>query len=174
MKITKNNIIQYAKLYDKQWKGTNDEEIEKRYKGILQKRRYLTRDEFIETGMWKSKRPKRWYYKNSNSDVHQCTKKSFSAQDEEKRIDELFKLYGVGYPVASVLLHFAFPDEYSILDFRALWSLGWPQPSNYDFLFWIKYSQKLRTLSKKLHLPIRTIDKALWKYSAIHQLKIKK
>lgn len=167
--ITKKTISEYSKRYDRNWKGSDEEKTEMRYKAILQKRRYLTRDEFIEIGMWKSTRPKRWYYKNSDSKVRQYTKKSFTTQNEEKRMNELRRLYGVGYPVASVLLHFAFPNDYSILDFRALWSLGWPQQINYNFSFWTKYSQELRMLSKKLGLPIRTIDKALWQYSKEHQ-----
>ena len=36
----------------------------------------------------------------------------------------LLELRGVGVPVASALLHFAVPERYPILDFRALESLG--------------------------------------------------
>lgn len=42
--------------------------------------------------------------------------------------NDLFPI-GIGtWGVASVILHFAYPDDYMILDFRAVWSLGIRQP----------------------------------------------
>jgi len=71
--------------------------------------------------------------------------------------------------VASVILHFKFPDRYPILDFRALWSLDKEQPKYYTFDFWWDYVQEIRKLSEYLKIDIRTIDKALWYYSKENQ-----
>lgn len=77
----------------------------------------------------------------------------------------LLILDGVAMPVASVILHFAFPDKYSILDFRAIWALGWEQPNKYTYDFWIRYCNQVKKLADGLGVSIRTIDKALWQYS---------
>src|SRR5215469_13115924 len=92
----------------------------------------------------------------------------FSAKTEEARIGCLLALNGVYYPVVSVLLHFAFPDEYPILDFRAMWSLGMEERNDYSFNFWIDYCTRLRELAKEYGVDMRTLDKALWQYSATH------
>jgi hypothetical protein len=51
----------------------------------------------------------------------------------------LLELAGVGVPTASVLLYFAFPDLYPILDVRALESLGVKSRSQYPVSFWLEY-----------------------------------
>lgn len=65
--------------------------------------------------------------------------------DERVRIESLLGsrrgLKGVGYPVASTILHFAFPSSYAIMDFRVIQSLGWKQPSSYTFDFWQRYRE---------------------------------
>ena len=68
-----------------------------------------------------------------------------------------------------MILHFAFPDEYPILDVRALWSLGMEQPNDYSFQFWMDYCTRLRELSREHGVDLRTLDKALWQYSKEHQ-----
>jgi len=80
----------------------------------------------------------------------------------------LRELNGVDYPVASTILHFAEPDRYMILDFRALWSLGIKQPSYWTFEFWMDFTRRARELAESLGVSIRTLDKALWEYSKRH------
>lgn len=79
---------------------------------------------------------------------------------------ELLRLLeGVEWPTASTLLHFCDTREYPILDFRALWSLGYVKPPHYTMEFWLAYMAFTRALAKKVTLPIRTVDRALWQYS---------
>lgn len=54
---------------------------------------------------------------------------ALTAVDEDLRIRALTELRGVGVPVASTLLHFAFPERSPIFGLRALESLGHPHPS---------------------------------------------
>jgi hypothetical protein len=49
-------------------------------------------------------------------------------------------LRGVQAPTASVLLHFAFPDRYPIIDWRALESLGEPEQATYPIPYWLRYT----------------------------------
>ena len=173
MPINMETILEYASRYDSSQKP-QDRATEEKMKSLLEEQRHLGRDELVEIGVWKTPRQKRRYQSNDELAVKEITKFSFSAKSERARIGVLLALDGVSYAVASTILHFAFPRRYPILDFRALWSLGWKQPSSYNVEFWEKYCAEIRDLSKKLNLPIRTIDKALWQYSREHQGKRRK
>jgi len=165
VKLNKENINKYANFYDERNRNTSDEKIEKELRDWFKKNRYLNKEKFIKLGRWKSQRQIKNYKRNSNSIIKEITKFSFKTKNEEIRIKILMVLHGVSYPVASVILHFAFPDRYPILDFRAVESLDWKMPKYYSFNFWQKYCRRLRNISKELKLPLRTIDKALWEYS---------
>jgi len=169
MKITKEKIREYAQKYDERYNGTDDEVVEKETKKWLRSHPFLDRDRFIKIGLWKSKRPKKKYESNDDLVVKEITRFSFSTNSEEARIKSLMVLNGVSYPLASVILHFAFPNKYPIMDFRAIWSLGWQQPKYYTFDFWQNYCKEMRMISKKVGENIRTIDKALWEYSKENQ-----
>ena len=175
--FTKQNILYYANKYDERYKRTEDFFIEKELRDWFSKHRYLTRDKFIKLGLWKSKRPKRHYknFKNTDGFVKNLTSLAFEASNERERIELLLStnngLKGVSWPVASTILHFAFPNKYSIMDFRAIWSLGIEKPKKYDYQFWLDYCKKIKMFAIKFKQSIRTIDKALWQYSKENQKK---
>jgi hypothetical protein len=75
-------------------------------------------------------------------------------------------LHGVSWPTASVFLHFAGRDRYPILDYRALWSLGIEKPIAYTFDFWWHYTLFCRKLADEAYVSMRTLDRALWQFSA--------
>jgi hypothetical protein len=72
-----------------------------------------------------------------------------------------------------VLLHFGHTDPYPILDFRALWSLGVDVPADahgfYDFPLWWEYTKFCRDLADACGVPMRVLDRALWRYSKENQ-----
>lgn len=178
MKFSRDFFLQYSQKYDEKYKGTEDSFVEKELKNWFSKYRYLTRDKFIKLGLWKSRRPRRHYEDSKNTDkfVKNITSLAFKTSDERERIELLLSMNngikGVSWPVASVILHFAFPEKYPIMDYRVIWSLGWQQPKNYTFEFWQKYVKKLKNLSKKFNLSLRIIDKALWFYSKEKQKQV--
>lgn len=175
MKFSRKFFLEYSQKYDEKYKGTDDECVERELKNWLSNNKYLTREKFIKLGLWKSKRPQKHYRNLRNSDkfVRKTTSFAFKTNDERKEIESLLSvnngLKGVSWPVASVILHFAFPEGYPILDYRVIWSLGWKQPENYNFEFWQKYVRGLKSLARKFNLSLRTIDKALWFYSKENQ-----
>ena len=75
----------------------------------------------------------------------------------------------MSWPTASVILHFGIPERYPILDVRALWSLGVDTPPTYTFDFWLAYAQHCRTFAEAAAVSMRTLDRALWQYSAENQ-----
>jgi hypothetical protein len=160
-------IPEYAKRYS-YVQGDFDEGISRRVK----QRGEYTFEEFLAVCEWKTQRQKKRYRQNSPTDIQQATRLALSNVSEPKRIDTLRSLHGVEYPVASVLLHFGHRDPYPILDRRAIWSLGFRQPTGYSFRFWMKYLDLCRNLANEHGLLMRELDRALWQYSKEHQPKL--
>ena len=126
---------------------------------------YLTLDQLALICEWKTSRTNTTVPKNSEAFVQEVTATCFDASTERFRISVLTLLQGVGWPTASVVLHYGHEERYPIIDVRALESLGVPKPSTYTFELWWGYVQKCRQLADKHDLSMRELDRALWKYS---------
>jgi hypothetical protein len=128
-------------------------------------RGHYTRDEFLAVCLWKTARSRSKVAANDAETVEHTTGQAFSSSEEAVRIEVLTSLRGVGIPTASALLHFAFPDDYPILDVRALASLGRRGRTVYPVSFWLEYLSACRALAREHGVSIRTLDKALWQHS---------
>lgn len=134
------------------------------------KRGYLQYSEFVAIAGWKSARPRQRVASNAPALVEEITRVALApATSPRLSIEVLTILDGVSWPMASVFLHFCHPKPFPILDFRALWSLSVDVPSQYTFSFWSAYTKFTRQLAKDAHADMRTLDRALWKYSEINQ-----
>jgi thermostable 8-oxoguanine DNA glycosylase len=147
-----------------------DEQRLKRWLAKQSGRKFLDKKRFLSIAMWKTPRAKDHYEANSAGFVRRVTDQAFQTGDDRLRLHILMALDGVGVPVASTLLHFAFPDMYPILDIRALTTLTkaglWSgnKPGASTPADWLKYTRLMRGLSKKLRVDLRTLDKALWAF----------
>lgn len=128
-------------------------------------RGHYSRTELTAVCAWKTPRSRPKVAGNSEPAVSEATARAFAATDEEARIGALLELEGVGVPTASTLLYFAFPDDYPILDVRALESLGVKSRSTYPVSFWLAYLDACRALARASRVSLRTLDKALWQRS---------
>jgi hypothetical protein len=124
-----------------------------------------TRGEFLLLCAWKSARSRPLVAANSPGRIARATGAALNATVEAERIEALLGLNGIGVPTASVLLHFAEPDRYPILDVRALESLGAKGRSVYPVSFWLRYLAACRELANSHGVSLRTLDKALWQHS---------
>jgi hypothetical protein len=85
--------------------------------------------EFLAVCRWKSPRGVPYAKRNKATAVQAATRAALAeATSERARIKALRSLHGVEWPTASVLLHFATPGRYPILDWRALQALGHGRP----------------------------------------------
>jgi hypothetical protein len=134
-------------------------------------RGHYTRGEFIDVCRWKSPRAASRFAGNGARSVRRATSTALSSRDEATRMRALLELDGVGVPTGSTLLYFAFPDDYPILDIRALESLGVKSRSVYPVSFWLEYLTACRRLAERHGVHIRTLDKALWQYSKERSLR---
>jgi hypothetical protein len=129
----------------------------------------LTRNEFLALCRWKTTRTQRRCATNTAARIREATQVALATDDERAKIYVLRTLAGVGWPTASVVLHFCDTRPYPVLDYRALWSLGYAKPPAYTFEFWWAYTDFTRALMKSTGYDMRTIDRALWQYSKHHQ-----
>lgn len=130
------------------------------------RRGHLTRDEFLRIGGWKSARPVHLQESNADAFVEEVTRVALSTPDERLRIEVLTLLRGVAWPTASCILHLAHADRYPVLDFRALGSVGISESAAHDFHLWNGYTQYCRALADQAGCDMRTLDRALWGFSA--------
>lgn len=128
-------------------------------------RGYYSQHEFLEVCTWKARRARPKFAANLAGEIKDATRRAFRASVEEERTEALLTLRGVGIPVASTLLHFGFPEDYPILDVRALEALGCRSRSEYPVSFWLSYLETCRNLASSHGVDIRTLDKALWQWS---------
>jgi hypothetical protein len=127
------------------------------------RRGYYTHGEFLALCEWKSPRSRPLVARNSRAAVTRATRRALAGAERD-RIEALLGLHGVGFPTASVLLHFADPAAYPILDVRAVEALGETR-SSYTIPFWLEYLETCRALAREHGVSLRTLDKALWQYS---------
>jgi hypothetical protein len=147
----------------------SDAELENGIAPAVQGRGYFTKSEFLALCKWKTPRTQSRCAENEETFVNEVTRTALTAPNERLRIEVLTLLRGVDWPTASVILHFGFKDQYPILDFRALWSLGIKKAPYRDFAFWASYTDYCRKLARKAGVSMRILDRALWQYSKEHQ-----
>lgn len=143
----------------------------------VKRRGYLTKNEFLEIGMWKSARPKNSYLKNSDKEVVEITKKILSTKYEKRRITLLATLRGVSIPTASAILTLIDPQNYGVIDIR-VWQLLYlygvvntkPDGINFSFKNWYTYISKLRYFAKMFDTTARSIERTMF----LHHKKIQK
>jgi hypothetical protein len=128
-------------------------------------RGYYRRAEFLDVCRWKTVRSASKVAANTARSIRRATATALGTEDEAARMQALLALEGVGVPTASTVLYFAFPDDYPILDVRALESLGVKARSVYPVSFWLAYLAACRELAHRHGVHIRTLDQALWQHS---------
>ena len=141
--------------------GEADEQIERRFQ-IIRDRKHMVSGDLRRIARWKypGKALVNLVEKNTRVEVKEISRTSFSATTERLRIGALLALQCVGWPMASVILHFAFPDRYPMLDKRVMRVVG--APAAYSFDRWVEYTDLCREASRRLGVSMRILDRALW------------
>lgn len=132
-------------------------------------RGYLTGKDLRTLARWKTPRTAAQVARNEEGFVGDVTRVAFATKCERPRIEVLMLLRGVGWPTASVILHFVYPDRYPIVDYRALSSVGVSPAPPYAFAFWERYVAFTRATARRLGVSMRELDRALWQYSKERQ-----
>lgn len=131
-------------------------------------------DELLVVGYWKSPRPIRFLVQNRTSRIKELTHESFTTDQQPWK--PLVQLRGVGIPVASALLTVWQPDNFTVVDFRALHTLRahgesfgsmtvGDRPQSWWEQHYDLYVRGCRELAKRTRRSLRAVDRALWCWS---------
>ncbi len=139
-------------------------------KNEIQQREYLNKEELYKVADWKLQAFSRFkkaeaVLENSEHEVKKVTKKALATTDDSLKLKYCIKLYGIGEATASVILHLFDNNRYPILDKHALWSVGLPWKNRTSYPFWLDYVKFCREKATQNNVCMRTLDRALWKYS---------
>ena len=128
---------------------------------------YLRQPELREMGKWKDRFVPSKIDENSPRLIEEITGEAFGLDDDWEKLEKLTDIYGVAESVASVILHLYDRKKYPILDVHALRSIEIDNKEvNYDAPFWRKYVNFCCEKADLYDVSMRTLDRALWKYSA--------
>ena len=180
--LDRSGILEYEKKYfetEKRKKHKHhyaDECIEKIQDAVKKrKRRYLTKSELKTLALWKvpTKRTTLSGVKlNCNAYIKKMTRTALDPKTSERdRIKLLQCLQGVGWAVASAILHWFHQDCYPIWDVRALKTVN--SPTNPSQKRWEAYVCFCRCKAEKNNVSMRTLDRALWQYDESQSKKTK-
>lgn len=160
------DILKWASRYS--YEGSDTRFISQ-VRPAVQRRGYLTAREFYDICYWKTPRTQSRCRKNSAEEIRVLTHAALATEDESLKMELLRALDGVDWATASTLLHFCDERPYPILDYRALWSLGYSRQPHYTMPFWLSYLGYVRKLAQRTGQSIRSVDRALWQYSKENQ-----
>ncbi len=126
---------------------------------------FLTKGELVAVAKWKWRggRTAQLVSLNSDDEIKEVSAASFAAKSPMLQIGALRCLSGVDWPMASVILHFTFPNTSPILDVRALETLG--LKPRYNLALWRNYSAQCVAEARRFSVTMRELDKALWQHS---------
>jgi len=167
LRFKESDILKFADMYNYPREETELLGL----KDTVRAKGYLSKAQLRMVAKWKAPRAARHVENNLDAYVEEITTFAFKAKNERSRIESLTVLDGVSWPTASVILHFFHRDQYPILDFRALWSASVKVPTQYSFSFWWPYVEFCRDIANRSNVDMRTLDRAMWKYSEQNQRK---
>lgn len=182
--IDKDFTEKWSTRYDEEASG-RDKLLEEKISDSLKKLfpddnvKYITREILYDIISWKAPRVREYVDYNMKEFVEAISKICFSSENEQVKLEVLTILKGVGYRSATAILFFCFPLEYTVMDFRAWWTL---QEEGYlskdydikdDFEHWQKYLKICKEISNRCGCTLRELDKALWQHSKENQKKNK-
>ena len=130
---------------------------------------YLLYHEFYDLYEWKLKRKPKSLKRNSKNEIQEITGEAFRLNNDWEKLDKLTEIHDVGQSVASAILHLCDQKKYPILDQHALRSVGIDEKYIYGpkYPFWQKYVDFCRAEAERYNVSMRTLDRALWKYSKV-------
>lgn len=131
---------------------------------------YLTKCELMEMARWKDRFAPSHIKCNSPEHIKAVTRDAFRPGDDWDKLEKLMGhyggLHGVGQSIASTILHLYDPERYPIFDPHALRSIRINKEDvEGDKKFWKEYVKLCQAKAKCHGVCMRTLDRALYKFS---------
>ena len=171
----KDEILYWATLYTEDQtseRQLKEEDVRKIRENVEARKKpetpggYLTKNELMEMGDWKRHTLPSQMVNNPVGHVEKITAAAFRPGDDWEKLEKLIDIDGVGQPVASTILHLYDPERYPIFDPHALYSIRIKKKDvEGDKKFWREYVKLCREKSECHGVCMRTLDRALYKFS---------
>ena len=137
----------------------------------IEQKSTISKETFIRILNWKSPRVKGIVRLNEFCIYEKGIYGSHNAEKDKKLII-LLRLYGIGTPVGSTILHFMYPNSFPIIDTRTAETLhyaGRLESSLTDFTHYTPFkAEMLKIAGENLDFSLREIDRALFAYHKIY------
>src|SRR4030042_2294042 len=131
----------------------------------------VSKETFIRILNWKSPRVKGIIRLNEFYIYEKGVGASYGAEENEKLII-LLRLYGIGAPVGSTILHFMYPNSFPIIDIRTAETLHYAGRIKSSLTYFSHYdsfrSEMLKIAKENPSFTLREIDRALSAYHKIY------
>ena len=149
-----------------------DEILEKTITSAVKDDRGLTFDELRFLFVWKSG-PRNLHHLKKDEPIARLSREAI----KEKSVQPLCQLNGIRVPTASALLHFAYPEEFPVIDRRVLVSAQRLDPEDKSTTIgvnlWDEYLEWSVPTAKQHKASLRNFDRALWQYNVEESFKKK-
>ena len=163
-------ILDWATRYtkDQSPKRQSQEEDVLKIKCSVADKGYLTKCELMEMGGWKRQTLPSQMVNNPVGHVEKITAAAFRPGDDWEKLKKLIDIDGVGQPVASVILHLYDPKSTPSSPVPRFALSGYRKNTSVDphIQFWQEYVDLCCAKADLYDVSMRTLDRALWKYSA--------
>ena len=172
LNLTREELQSLVKKYDQESPFWVSEE--KRIGDQIRKEKQFGMDTLKEIVHWKfldlpgrEKRVNNHLKQHTNEDVRKITGwiLPLSTNEDRKRVEGLRMLKGIGVSLASVILTFYNPQDYCVYDIHVMREVYGKEPK-YMFTssrHYLRLLNDLREYSTRVNLPVRTIEKALFR-----------
>ena len=167
--MDKKEILYWLKRYNGEEDSGRFKSLERELGRKIRKTKKLTKSDLKGVVSWKFQslpgRKKRTFNllkSSSDSKIQRLTKEALEQKDDFSKLRILTSIKGIGPALASCILTFYDPKNYGVKDIhieRELFGRDL-RGNNKDYL---KLLRKLRAYSEKYNLPVRVIEKALFK-----------
>ena len=131
----------------------------------------LSAHDFFAIVIWKSNRCKGRVKRGlqcTGTTPGELMRRVAAAPTNEERVSILTAITGIGLALASAILTVCYPDEFTVLDYRAWETLatlgaeGLPSRYPYDARECVAYCSACRSLAQSMEISLRDLDRALW------------
>lgn len=133
----------------------------------------ISKDTFIRILNWKAPRVK-GIVKLDEFEVYAKTIRQALQAPEDRKLEILVGLYGIGVPVGSTILHFIYPDRFPIMDIRTAETLHYAErieSKQRDLKRYPPFCSVILDIRQKHpRCSLRQIDRALFAY---HKIELK-
>lgn len=132
----------------------------------IRKERDYSLENLLHIVRWKAERSKGRVASNLKQEVEEALRVVALSKSDRVRSAVLVGLRGVQVPMASAILTAFDPKRFTVIDFRALESLGTKQPSP-TIEYYLRYLDFCRAKANEIGVSLRDFDQALWQASKI-------